>query len=57
MLAHPQSFIWSDDEEPVRTWNRVFGANLGAMAVKRIPNRNGLLQFSFRHRIVDVTHR
>jgi hypothetical protein len=52
--AHPQSFIWSDDEEPVSAWNRLFGADLGAAVVKPIPSREGFLEFSFRDRIVDV---
>ena len=52
--AHPQSFIWSDDEEPVNTWNRLFVAELGTVAVKPIPSREGLLQFSNGDRTVDV---
>lgn len=54
MRAHSQSFIWSDDEDPVSTWNRLFGASLGNVAVKPIPNHEGFIQLSFRDRIVDV---
>jgi hypothetical protein len=54
MRAHSQSFIWSDDEDPVSTWNRLFGASLGNVAVKPIPNREGFIQLSFRDRIIDV---
>jgi hypothetical protein len=52
--THPQSFIWSDDEEPASTWNRLFAADLGIVAVKTIPSREAFLQFSFRDPIVDV---
>jgi hypothetical protein len=52
--AHPQSFIWSDDEEPVSTWNALFAENLGRAAVRPLPDRDGAVQFSFRDRTVDV---
>jgi hypothetical protein len=52
--AHPQSFIWSDDEEPASSWNRLFGAELGTVAVNPIASREGSLQFSFRERVVEV---
>ena len=54
MAAHPQSFIWSDDEDPVGTWNRQLGNVLGAVNDKPIPDRNGSQRLSFRDRIVEV---
>jgi hypothetical protein len=54
MKAHPQSFIWSDDENPTSTWNRLFGAELGTAAVNPIASRKGSLQISFRERVIEV---
>lgn len=54
MAAHQQSFIWSDDEDPIGTWNRQLGEVLGAVADEPMPGGNGSQQLAFRDRIVDV---
>jgi hypothetical protein len=51
IVAHSESFIWSDDEEPVNAWNRLFAAASGPVAVKSTDDREVL---SFRDRIVVV---
>lgn len=52
--AHPQPFIWSDDEDPVATWNRQLGEILGAVNKEAIPGREDSQQLAFRDRTVEV---
>ena len=54
ILDHAQSFIWSDDEEPVVTWNLQFGEALGSVRDERVPDREDLLKLSFRGRTAEV---
>lgn len=54
IAAHPQAFIWSDDEDPVATWNRQLGEILGAVNDEAIPGRKDSQQLSFRDRTVEV---
>lgn len=54
MVAHQQSFIWSDDEDPIGTWNRQLGGVLGAVGDMEMPGGNGSQQLVFRDRIVGV---
>lgn len=54
MQSHPQSFIWSDDEDVVSTWNRLFGASLGNVARKSSPGHAESVQISFLNRTFDV---
>jgi hypothetical protein len=49
-----QSFIWSDDEEPVVTWNIQFGKASGSVTEEWISGREDLLVLSFGGRTAEV---
>lgn len=54
MVSHPQSFIWSDDENPIGTWNRQLGEVFGAVLYEPVFGRKNLQQLSHRTRTVEV---
>lgn len=54
IVDHPQSFIWSDDEEPTRTWNRLFGEHFGTVRDELEADGAGCQQLSFRDRSTTV---
>ena len=54
MVSHPQSFIWSDDEDPIGTWNLQFGQAFGAVNDEPILGGKGSQRLSYRDRIVEV---
>jgi hypothetical protein len=54
VLAHPAEFIWSDDEQPVATWNEMAGHDAGAEAVEEKWSDHDKLEYLYRGRSIQV---
>jgi hypothetical protein len=54
MRANRQAFIWSDDEEPTVTWNRLQASQVGDVAVTVQPTADDGLTYTFGDQTVVV---
>jgi hypothetical protein len=51
--CHSTSFIWSDDENPVSTWNRLIGTDLQGLAEAQT-SEGGTVQYSYAGNTMHV---